>query len=321
MTRLLQNAGILSCEARCSELIGDDAVVHVIDEHTAIVENVDVFTPIHDDPFIQGEIVACNATNDVFAMGATDIISLQAFLAYPKQLTEDIPVGVLKGMAAFMNRLDAKITGGQTIQNPVPVFGGICMGVTSPSRVIYSSGAQPGDLAMLTKPLGIQSAMRSYRDLRDEKRDTLLASFSESELVRMQDIAVRIMTQSNLEVATAMQEVSAHAATDITGFGLLGHAGNVAALSSVDVVINKVPVVRGTLELASFFGHKLVQGFGAETAGGMLVFLAPEKEERFVECLGEQDLPCWPVGHVAKPINEPLARLAEDVEYIETEFP
>jgi selenide,water dikinase len=321
LTRLLQNAGILSHDAKCSELIGDDAVVHVIDDQIAIVENVDVFTPIHDDPFIQGEIVACNASNDIFAMGATDIISLQAFLAYPKQLTEEIPTGVLKGMAAFMNRLGAKITGGQTIQNPVPVFGGICMGVTSPSRVIYSSGAEPGDLVLLTKPLGIQPAMKSYRDLRDERRDALLARFSESELLRMQDVAVRIMTQSNLEVAAAMQEAAAHAATDVTGFGLLGHAGNVATLSCVDIIINKVPVVRGTLELASFFGHKLVQGFGAETAGGMLVFVAPEKEERFVERLGEQGLPCWPVGYVAKPNDEPSARLAENVEYIETEFP
>ncbi|MDF1538662.1 MAG: selenide, water dikinase SelD, partial [Candidatus Thorarchaeota archaeon] len=151
-------------DAQCHELVGEDAVVHIVNEQVAVVENVDVFTPIHDDPRTQGEIVACNATNDVFAMGVTDIVSLQALLAYPKDLPENIPVGVLKGMNAFVNRLGISVSGGQTITNPVPVFGGIAMGVIHPKQVVYSRGAKPGDTVLLTKPLGIQPAMRSYRD-------------------------------------------------------------------------------------------------------------------------------------------------------------
>ncbi|TXT57617.1 MAG: Selenide, water dikinase [Candidatus Thorarchaeota archaeon] len=296
-------------------------MTQVLSEDIAIVENVDVFTPIHDDPYTQGEIVACNATNDVFAMGSTDIVSLQAFMAYPKDLEESIIADVLKGMNDFMERLGTKVTGGQTITNPCPVFGGICLGVLHPNDVIYSSGARPGDAIVLTKPLGIQPAMRSYRDLKDEKRDALLAEFDEHELLRMQETAVKIMTQSNLEVAKAMRTIGVHAATDVTGFGVLGHAMNVASLSCVDIQLNVLPVIRGTLELASFFGHKLSVGLGAETAGGMLVFLSREKVESFVQELYGYGLPAWPIGTVRKASANPSAVLAEDVEFIETDFP
>jgi selenide,water dikinase len=305
----------------CRGLLGDDAVVRVVSDDIAVVENVDIFTPIIDDPFTQGEIVACNATNDVFAMGVHRIISLQAFLAYPSEMSDDIAVGVLKGMSHFMKDLDSNVTGGQTITNPCPVFGGICTGVAHPDDVIYSCGARPGDSVILTKPLGIQPAMRSYRDLKDEKRDALLERFTEQELEEMQDVAIRIMTQSNLEVAKAMQQVGAHAATDITGFGLLGHAENVAALSGVDIIFESLPVIRGILPLAAYFGHKVSTGLGAETAGGMLVFLDPEKEEAFSSLLRDSGLPCWSVGHASKPMNAPSSRLAEDVQFIETEFP
>jgi selenide,water dikinase len=287
----------------------------------AIIENVDVFTPIHDDPAIQGEIVACNATNDVFAMGATRILSLQAFMAYPKDLDEEIPAGVLKGMNDFMVRLESTVTGGQTIKNPIPVFGGIALGMAHPDDVVYSSGAVAGDKIVLTKPLGIQPAMRSYRDLKDEKRSALLKEFDEVDLKKMQDTAVRVMTQSNLEVAEAMRAVGVSAATDVTGFGLLGHAGNVAALSSVEIIINQLPVINGTLELAQFFGHKLKEGLASETAGGMLVFLKPEMVDDFESKLQKSGLPCWTIGEVTDPVGIPNAKLAKEVEYIETGFP
>jgi selenide,water dikinase len=312
---------LLPQDVKCEELIGDDAIVKVVNENVAIVENVDIFTPIHDDPFIQGEIVACNASNDIFAMGATTILSLQAFLAYPQDLPEEIPAGVLRGMSEFTKRLGAELTGGQTIKNPVPVFGGICLGIIEPSRVVYSKGAKLGDAIVLTKPLGVQPAMRSYRDLQDQKRDALLDAFSEPELIKIQDSAVRIMTTSNQEVAAAMQEVGVHAATDITGFGLLGHAGNVASLSCVDVVVERVPVIRGALELAEFFGHKLALGYGAETAGGMLVFMQEDRVQSFEAALAKQGQPCWTIGHVVRSTDNPSAQLADDVEFIETDFP
>ncbi len=296
-------------------------MVRIVNDDIAVVENVDIFTPIHDDPHIQGEIVACNATNDVFSMGATDIVSLQAFLAYPKYMPEEIVVGVLKGMSCFMEDLGSKLAGGQTIHNPCPVFGGIALGVTHPRNIVYSSGAKPGDVAVLTKPLGVQPAMRSYRDLKDEKRDALLAKFDEQSLLEIQDIAVRIMTKSNLEVAQAMNKVGVSAATDITGFGLLGHANNVSELSGVHVVIDRMPVIKGSLELAEFFGHKLASGFGAETAGGILAFMDSTKVELFKKLLADNGLPCWTVGKVMKSNGSPCASLAQDVQFIETEFP
>ena len=296
-------------------------MVRIVNDDIAVVENVDIFTPIHDDPHIQGEIIACNATNDVFAMWATDIVSLQAFLAYPKDLPEEIAVGVLKGMSSFMKDLGSKLAGGQTIHNPCPLFGGIALGVTHPRNIVYSSGAKPGDVVVLTKPLGVQSAMRSYRDLQDEKRDALLVKFDEQSLRKMQDVAVRIMTKSNLEVAQAMNEVGVSAATDITGFGLLGHASNVSELSDVHVIIDTMPVIKGTIKLAEFFGHKLASGFGAETAGGMLAFMDSTKVELFKNLLAEDGLPCWTVGKVMKSNGSPCALLAQDVQFIKTEFP
>ena len=254
-------------------------------------------------------------------MGATDIVSLQAFLAYPKDLPEEIVVGVLKGMSDFMKGLGSKLAGGQTIHNPHPVFGGIALGVTHPRNIVYSSGAKPGDVAVLTKPLGIQPAMRSYRDLQDEKRDTLLTKFDESSLRALQNTAVRIMTQSNLEVAQAMNELGVTAATDITGFGLLGHANNVSSLSGVNVVIDRLPVIKDALELAEFFGHKLASGFGAETAGGILAFMDSTKVESFHKLLADKGLPCWTVGKAMEPKGSPRASLAQDIQFIETEFP
>jgi len=296
-------------------------VVRIINDQVALVENVDIFTPIHDDPHIQGEIVACNATNDVFAMGATGIVSLQAFIGYPEEMDEEIVVGVLKGMNDFMMQFGSRVTGGQTIRNPIPVFGGICLGVAHPDDIVYSRGAQPGNAILLTKPLGIQPAMRSYRDLQDEKREALLERFQESELRTMQETAVRVMTHSNRVVALAMKRVGVNAATDVTGFGLIGHADNVASQSGVDVVIEEVPVIRGTLELAKFFGHRLDQGLAAETAGGMLVFLQPDKVEEFQEVMRLHDLPCWTIGRTEKPRATPAARLAEGVKFVETAFP
>ena len=296
-------------------------MVRIVNDDIAVVENVDIFTPIHDDPHIQGEIVACNATNDVFSMGATDIVSLQAFLAYPKDMPEEIVVGVLKGMSCFMEDLGSKLAGGQTIHNPCPVFGGIALGITHPRNIVYSSGAKPGDVAVLTKPLGVQPAMRSYRDLKDEKRDALLAKFDEQSLLEIHDIAVRIMTKSNLEVAQAMNKVGVSAATDITGFGLLGHTNNVSELSGVHVVIDRMPIIKGSLELAEFFGHKLASGFGAETAGGILAFMDSTKVELFKKLLADNGLPCWTVGKVMKSNGSPCTSLAQDVQFIETEFP
>ena len=296
-------------------------MVRIVNDEVAIVENVDIFTPIHDDPQIQGEIVACNATNDIFAMGVTKLLSLQAFLAYPEDLPEEIVVGVLTGMRNFMERHDAKLSGGQTIKNPVPVFGGIALGTAHPRDIVYSSGAKVGDVVLLTKPLGIQPAMRSYRDLQDEKREALLSEFNESDLKQIQAAAVRLMTFSNLEVAQAMQSVGVNAATDVTGFGLLGHTGNVCSLSGVSVIIDKIPVIQGTIQLAEFFGHRLSAGLAAETAGGMLVFLDPSKQEDFCGFLAEKNLPCWPVGTVVRANGSPCARLAQEVQFIETGFP
>jgi selenide,water dikinase len=118
-----------------------------------------------------------------------------------------------------------------------------------------------------------------------------------------------------------MNEVGVSAATDITGFGLLGHANNVSELSGVQVIIDRLPVIKGSLKLADFFGHKLASGFGAETAGGILTFMESTKVELFKKLLAENGLPCWTVGKVVKSNGPHCASLAQDIQFIETEFP
>ena len=137
----------------------------------------------------------------------------------------------------------------------------------------------------------------------------------------LQETAVRVMTHSNRVVALAMKRVGVNAATDVSGFGLKGHADNVATQSGVDIVIEEVPVIKGALELADFLGHELRRGLAAETAGGMLVFLQPNKVEEFQEVMKLHDLPCWTIGRTEKPRAMPEARLAEGVKFVETEFP
>ncbi len=163
--------------------------------------------------------------------------------------------------------------------------------------------------------------MRSYREMQDERRDALLNRFSPTELIEIQNTAVRVMTRSALDVAKAMQKVGVHAATDITGFGLLGHAGNVARLSCVDVIFRQIPVIRGTLELAEYFGHRLAQGLAAETAGGVLVFMSHDRVDLFKTELKQSGLPCWLVGETVRSSQNPSARLAADVQFIEVDFP
>ena len=278
----------------------ENSSVVQITENVALLDTLDFFTPIVDEPEIQGRIAASNVTSDIYTMAATKIATVLSIMAFPENMPNELAVGMLKGFADFCREMDAPLVGGHTIRNPWPVIGGAATGVAEPKRIVYTRGAKPGDKLVLTKPLGIQPAMAAYRMRKDEDGRELLQDVPAEVVEAAVDGAIEVMTTSNKPVAEVMQEVRVHAATDITGFGLKGHGENMAKLGSVDIVIDKLAVIRGTPALSELLGYSLLTGEASETAGGILMAV-PEKElDELLDQLDKRKIRHWEIGYVTK---------------------
>lgn len=187
----------------------DDAAIYRLSDDQALVATVDFFTPIVDDPYAYGAIAAANALSDVYAMGGRPLFALN-IAAFPENLPVEILSEVLRGGAEKIIEAGAVIAGGHTIQDKEPKYGLVVLGMVDPRRVLAKSGAQPGDQLILTKPLGAGVVTTAF--MRDLTSDEQLAAATAS------------MMQLNRAASEAALAAGAHAATDITGFGLLGHA-------------------------------------------------------------------------------------------------
>ena len=299
--------------------LGDDAAV-IIRNDMAIVKTVDVFTPIVDDPYLQGRIAACNSTSDVYAMGILDIIGVLVIMGIPETLPIDISREMLKGFQDFCRENETTIIGGHTILNPWPLIGGAVSGVGKKEDILTKSGAKEGDILILTKPLGTQTAMALSRV--GPEYDDLL-DIEKSEKDRIINKAIELMTSSNRKPLLALRELEdelgekvANAMTDITGFGILGHSNEMAEQSSVEIEINTLPIIKGTGELASLFGHALLKGYGAETAGGLFISIKQEYAQNLIEKLHKNGCYAFEVGKVKKS-GVGKAYLSEDVKILE----
>jgi len=278
---------------------GDDAAVIQIRDDLALIETVDFFTPNIDEPMIQGEISACNTTNDIYAMGAVEIVSVLVIMGAPTDMPFEISRDLLKGFKNFCERLGTHIVGGHTIINPWPFIGGCAVGLAHPNSVVYNRGAKVGDILLLTKPLGTQPAMAAYRLLKEEQQLIDLSEYLPTKVIdRAIQKAIEIMTTTNKPIAEIMQEIKVNAATDVTGFGLTGHAREVATQSKVNIVIDTMPIIEGTGILSDQLGYALKDGTSAETAGGMLLSLSRDNVDVFKEKLIERGLQSFEVGHV-----------------------
>jgi selenide,water dikinase len=221
-----------------SPATGDDAAVYVLPGGQAIVQTVDFFTPIVDDPYDWGRIAAANAFSDVYAMGGRPVTALN-LVAWPvKELPLELLVRVLEGGAAVAREAGVVIVGGHSIHDPEPKYGMAVTGLIDPDRVVRNSTMGRGDKLFLTKPLGlgiISTAIKAGRATAEQ-----LAT------------AVSTMTTLNRAASEAMIEAGASAATDVTGFGLLGHLQIALAASGLAARIDAsaVPLLAGTLELA-----------------------------------------------------------------------
>jgi cysteine desulfurase NifS/selenium donor protein len=217
----------------------DDAAVYRVDEKTAIVQTVDFFTPVVDDPFQFGAIAAANSLSDIYAMGARPIFAL-SIVGFP---SNRLPVEVLKqiisGALSKTDEAGITIIGGHTVDDNEPKFGLAVSGLAEPGRVVTNRGAMPGDVLILTKPLGtgiLSTALKRGLLDRDQTREL-----------------VELMSALNRDAAEAMQETGVSACTDITGFGLLGHLREMMDSSRTSAVISagQVPLLGGALQLAT----------------------------------------------------------------------
>ena len=271
-----------------------------IAEGMAVVNTLDFFTPMVDEPEIQGRIAGCNVTSDIYCMAVTKIASMLTIMAFPENMPDELAVGMLKGFSDFCREMNVPVVGGHTIRNPWPIIGGAATGIGDPEKIVYTRGAQVGDRLFLTKPLGIAPAMAAYRLRKEEEGRDLLKEVSADLVDAAVAGAIDGMTASNKPVAEAMHRVPVHAATDVTGFGLKGHAGNMAVLGKVDIVVDQLAVIRGTPVLAELLGYPLLQGEGKETAGGMLISVAMEKVDDLLSELDKLKVRHWEIGHVVK---------------------
>lgn len=209
----------------------DDAAVYRLTDEMAIVQTVDVFTPVVDDPYHYGAISAANALSDIYAMGAKPLLALN-IVGFPRgKLPMSVLEQILRGGSDKTIEAGAIIAGGHSIDDPEPKYGLAVTGVVRPDRIVKNVGALPGDQLVLTKPLGIGVITTG---IKQEK--TSAAALDE---------AITVMEQLNREASEAMIEVGIHAATDVTGFGLLGHLHEMTSGSRVTARISfaRVPVL------------------------------------------------------------------------------
>jgi len=216
---------------------GDDAGVFRLAPDLAIVNTVDFFTPVVDDPFTYGQIAAANALSDIYAMGGRALTALNIVCWPQSGLPGEMLAEVLRGGAEKAREAGVAVIGGHTVADEEVKFGMAVTGVIDPRRIIRNVGARPGDALVLSKPLGTGILMTAF------KRDRLAPSYYAT--------AVRTMATLNASAATAMLEYEVHAATDITGFGLAGHAAKMADGSAVTFYLEEsdLPLLPGALEL------------------------------------------------------------------------
>ena len=215
----------------------DDASVYKINDELALVQTVDFFPPIADDPYLFGQIAATNALSDVYAMGGEPKLCLN-IMAIPESMPGDAVHQLLRGGYDKVYEAGALITGGHSILDDEPKYGLAVTGFVHPDRILTNSGARPGDVLLLTKPLGIG----------------VLTTAAKAEMLSAEGeaLAYRLMTTLNKAARDAMVQYRVHACTDVTGFGLLGHSYEMAQGSDVELElqVSQIDLIPEAVELA-----------------------------------------------------------------------
>jgi len=332
-----QLAGLFPATEYPDVLVGlgepDDAAVFRLDETRALINTTDFFTPIVDDPWTYGAIAATNAMSDVFAMGGEVLFALN-IAGFPEGIDGETTAQIFAGGAAKVREAGAAIAGGHTVTAPEPFYGLAVTGVIHPEQVMRKGGAQPGDQLYLTKPLGtgvITTAAKLTGEAEHPLHRLMRKVQRRPDLdVKDLDAAIVSMLRLNRAAAQAARVAGVRSATDITGFGLLGHACEMAIASAreseVGFVIeaSSVPLLPGVMRYveAGYLTRGAVrnpQHFGqhvhfaahvpsllrtvlweSETSGGLLLAVPSASAALFERLCAENQQPAWRIGEVMK---------------------
>jgi selenide, water dikinase len=296
----------------------DDAGVYRLRDDLAIVQTVDFFTPIVDDPYDYGRIAALNSINDVWAMAGTPLTAM-AITCFPKKGVDPaILGGIMRGGLETLNQYGVTLIGGHSVDNEQIMFGYAVTGVINPQQIATNAGARPGDVIILTKPIG--TGVISTGIKRGE---------AGSEVVRR---SVETMLTAGNHAADAMREYGVKGATDVTGFALLGHAWEMARASKVtfEIEAQAVPLIRGALELAAagmltsgdktnreYVGADIQLNpavdpnlvrllYDPQTAGGMLLAIPANRAASLLERLRRHYPQAAIIGNVKAPATKSI---------------
>lgn len=271
----------------------DDAAVYKIDENLALIQTLDFFTPVVDDPYVFGQIAAANSLSDVYAMGGEPRLAMN-IVCFPNCLEPDVLVEILKGGHDKVAEAGAILVGGHTVEDDEPKYGLSVAGFVHPDKVLTNSNAKPGDVLVITKPLGLGIINTAIKGGIADK-----TSYDE---------AVKVMSTLNKFGKEALDKVKVNSVTDITGFGLLGHALEMAEGSEVTIKIHheNIPLIANTLEYAQMglvpagayanrghigdkvkFANQISEDmedalFDPQTSGGLLISLPKEEADRLL---------------------------------------
>ena len=288
---------------------GDDAAVYRISEDVAVIQTVDFFTPIVDDPYDYGAIAAANSLSDVYAMGGEALLAMNV-CGFPDSLPGEVIAEILRGGADKVAEAGAVLVGGHTVRDNEPKYGLAVMGVVHPQRVLTKAGARPGDRLVLTKPLGVGVITTALK--RSVAQPAHVAQ------------AVTSMKKLNRTAAQLLREIDVHACTDITGFALLGHGMEMAQKSGVRLRIHleQLPFLEGAVayaeqqifpggtcsnqrmyEASVDFAPQISEAmrmllFTPETSGGLLIALPAEQLSQLAERFRAAGEPYWVIGEV-----------------------
>ena len=289
----------------------DDAGVYRLDDRRALVQTVDFFTPVVDDPVAYGRIAGANALSDIYAMGGRPLTAL-AIAGFPKDADHAILSEIFKGGLLALQEAGVALLGGHTVQDQEIKFGYAVTGEIDPARIWTNAGARVGDRLFLTKPIGTGVIATAIKFARAPQRAA--------------DAAIASMVQLNRAAAEALAQLPAaavHACTDVTGFGLIGHATEMAKASGVVVALDveAVPVLEGALDLVErntpgggrtnqqYFGGGVEAAAGLDprrvqvlydpqTSGGLLVAIAPDAVPAALAALSRARVTAHQVGAI-----------------------
>ena len=284
-----------------------------------LVSTTDFFYPLVEDPYLQGRIACANVLSDMYSLGVDFCDTMLMTLAASRDMEPShrriVTKEMIRGFSDLANEANTRVTGGQTVLNPWPIIGGVAMSVCRDSDMIRPESAESGDVLVLTKALGTQLAVNAYQWLHtDPIRWNLVeksCGVNSAEITQLYNASCDSMARLNRHGARLMHQHKAHAATDVTGFGLLGHAENLASSQkngNLKFRITVLPIFRHALALDAMDPQvfKLALGRSAETSGGLLVVLPGlEAAKNFISDLKALDnAPAWVIGHVETSLDD-----------------